>query len=152
MYTRALYESLALVATIDPEAQGAATVESDAIDMSKYNRVLFIVAVGEMSATSTIDFTVKESDASDGTYAAIGGASPTKAITQLAGNATPENADSDKQVLVEVAAEDMGAGNRWLKGELVVGTAASDVAVVVLGAVARSQPVTHIDSVAEIVA
>ncbi len=149
-----MYENLALVGTIDPDAYAAASSElTDAIDMGLYRRVLFVVQVGTMGATSTVNFVVQESATSDGSYTPIGGVgTETHKITQLAGHATPANSDSDKQVLVEVRAEDLGTGKRYVKGNLSVGTAASDAAVVALAAVPRNAPVTHLASVDEILA
>ena len=53
-----LSEQLALVATIDPVSQGAGTVYTDAIDMSCWERVLFVLSVGVMGSSSTVDFAV----------------------------------------------------------------------------------------------
>lgn len=152
MTMEALSESLALVGIIEPDAYAASSNElTDAIDMSLYQRVLFVVQVGTMGDTSTIDFEVQESATSDGTYAPIGGlGTETRRITQLAGDATPANSDSDKQVLVEVSVDDLTSGKRFIKGSLNVGTAASDVGVVAIGTRARYQPVSHLSSVAQI--
>lgn len=141
-----LSEQLAVCATVDPEAQSASAVATDVIDMQKFDRVLFIVLVGEMTTNGTVDFVVKSDSASGGSYATT-----EASITQL----TEAGSDSDKQVLVEVRAIDVAAnGNRYIKGTLTTATAASDVAVVAIGTPRFGSPVTSIDlaTVDEIVA
>lgn len=138
-------EKLAVVATIDPDANGAAAYSTDTIDMSKWERVLFIVMVGEMASTSTVDFDVVSDPLTGGSYATT-----EASITQL----TQAGTDSDKQVLVEVRGVDVAAnGNRWIKGVLTVGEAASDSAVVALGVPRNAYPAFDNDlaSVDEIV-
>jgi hypothetical protein len=136
--TQKAWEMLPVVGIIDPDAYTAATYLTGAIDMSKYEQVMFIVMVGTMASTSTVDFSVTESDASGGTYAAM---SPAKAITQL----TEAGTDSDKQVVVVVRADDLTDGKRYIKGSMVVGTAASDSGVVAIGLFPRYTPSTDID-------
>ena len=145
MYTERLSEQLAIVATIDPDAYAASTVLTDAIDMSKFRRVMFIVMAGTLGASATLDFKVTECATSGGTYSDLSG----KSITQL----TQAGSDDDKQVIVEVAAEEMGSGKRYLKGSLTIGTATSDAGVIALADVGRYKPESGSDlaSVDEIV-
>jgi hypothetical protein len=154
MYSETLNENLALVGVIAPDAYVASSDElTEAIDMSKYHRVLFIVQTGTMGDTSTVNFEVQESITSDGTYTPIGGlGTELKKITQLSGSATPAESDSNRQVLVEVRQEELMNGKRFIKGNLTVGTAASDASVVALAALPRYAPVTHLTSVAEVLA
>lgn len=132
MYTAKLSEQLAVVATIDPDAYTASTVLTDAIDMSKFRRVMFIVMAGELGASATVDFKVTECATSGGSYTDLSG----KSITQL----TQAGSDDDKQVIVEVAAAEMGSGKRYLKGSLTIGTATSDAGVIALASVGRHKP------------
>ena len=119
-------ERCAIVGTIDPDAYTANTYLTDAIDMSKFDRVLFIVAVGDLTTNNTTDFSVHASATSGGSYGLLAGS----AITQL----TEAGSDSDKQVLVEVKAIDvLAAGKQFVKGVLVTATAAADAAVIALG-------------------
>lgn len=140
-------ELLAVVATIDPDAATAATYTSDVVDMLNFRRLLVILQVGEMQATSTIDLTIKGDTASGGSFATtITG----KAITQL----TAAGSDSDKQVLIDVTSEEVRAqGYRYVRAALVVGTAASDCALVILGGRTRYRPAYDYDlaSVDEII-
>lgn len=147
MYTERLSEQLAVVATIDPASLTANTYLTDAIDMKLHRRVLFIIAVGALTTNNTTDFSVVGDTASGGSYAtAITG----KAITQL----TKAGSDDDKQVLVEVTAEEVAAqGLRYIKGSLVTATAAALGCVVALADSTRYGPASDYDlaSVDEIV-
>lgn len=144
--TQRWHERNAVVATIDPDAYAATTYLTDAIDMSKFSRVVFIVMAGDLGSSATLDFAVHQADTSGGSYAAISG----KSITQL----TQAGSDSDKQAIVEVLASELGAGKQFLKGSLVVGTATSDCGVIAIGTHARYGPASDDDlaSVDEIVA
>jgi hypothetical protein len=132
-----LSERLAIVATVDPDAYSAGTYDSDAIDLSKFERVLFVVAVGDLGTNATVDFVVQESDAAGGSYANLAG----KAITQL----TQAGSDADKQALVEVKADELSEGKRYVRGRLTIGVAACDAAILALAGDPRNCPVTNVD-------
>lgn len=141
-----LSEALALVSCIDPDAYPASTYYGDTIDMLYHERVLFLVLAGALGTLATIDFRVEESILAAGPFVALTG----KAITQL----TQAGADDDKQVKVEVKADEMTPGYRYLRGRLIVGTAASDAAALALADTDRYKPSSDYDlaSVDEIVA
>jgi len=140
-----LSEQLAIVATIDPDAYGTGTQSSDIVDMKYFDRVIFIVMAGDLGASATLDFKVQES--ADGSiWSDLTG----KSITQL----TQSGGDSDKQAIVEVRADELSAGYRYLKGVMTVGTAASDCGMVAIAGDLRYSPAEDYDlsSVNEIVA
>jgi hypothetical protein len=143
-------EVAAVLATIDPDANSNATYLSDAIDMSKFDALLAIILIGTMAGTSTINASFTQATTAGGTYKAI---DPAKAMTALSQAVSPD--DSDKQVLMNLRAEelDIDNGYRYVKLSLVIGTAASDSAVVVLGFGSRFGPAYDhdLESVAEIV-
>jgi hypothetical protein len=113
---------------------------------------MFIVMWGVTQATRTIDFVVTQSDASGGTYIQMSG----KSITQVTG--TSDNG----QAIVNVNADELSAGYRYIKGSLrvggVTGTGANETCVLALAGETRfSDAVTStsygdLASVAEIVA
>ena len=148
MYTERLSEALAIVACIDPDANGTGALESDVIDMRYHRRVMFIVQVGTMASTSTLDFKVQEGLESDMSDAAdLSG----KSITQL----TQAGTDSDKQAIVEVTAEEVAAaGGRYIWGVMTIAAAASDSGMVAIADSSRFSPASEYDlaSVDEIVA
>lgn len=120
-----LTEKIAVVATIDPDAYTTGAQTSDRVDMSKFQEVAFIVEVGALGSSATIDFKVQECTAATaGTATDLAG----KAITQL----TQAGTDSDKQAIVNVRAEELSAGYRWLQGILTVGVATSDCGMIAI--------------------
>lgn len=147
-YTTRLSEDLALISTLDPVSQSAATVTGDSIDMKIYRRVLFILMVGALGTNATVDMDIKGDTASGGSYTTtITG----KSITQL----TKAGSDDNKQVIVEVTAEEVAAqGYRYIRPSVTVGTAACLIALVALGGNNRYVPASDYDlaSVDEIVA
>ncbi len=143
MYTERLSEQLPVVATIDPQLVDNATVSSDLVDMETRRRVIFVLAIG--ATDITVDAKVREAqDASATGEQDLSG----KAITQLSAT------DDNKQVVIEVTAEELSAGFTHLSLDVIVGdgTAGAYVSVVALADVSRYKPDTgDLASVAEIV-
>lgn len=136
MKAQNLSELVGVVEYIAPDAYAASTVLSGAIDMSKWSRILVIVQAGDLGASATLDVKLTASATSGGSYADISGA----AITQL----TQAGTDSNKTVVLELKAESMPAGKRYVKVSLTVATATSDCGAVVIG-VSKYKPVTGFD-------
>lgn len=135
-----------VVSTIDAAAQTIGTYTGDAIDMSKFDRVLFILDVGTMLSSATLDLTIGASTTSGGVYADLSG----KAITQL----TAAGSDWYKQAIIEVTTMDVkAAGKRWIKPTLIALGSTSDAAVIGVGYRPRYGPITDNDlsSVDEVV-
>ena len=148
MYHPRLSQALALVDCIDPDAYTTGTQDGDIIDMSKHARVVFIVMAGTLGSSATLNFAVWGSAASTMTSQAL---ITGKSITAL----TQAGTDSDKQAIVEVTAEEVGAqGYRYIQGTLTIGVATSDAGVVTLADHSRYAPASESDlaSVDEIVA
>ena len=118
-----LHERLALVASIDPTGDATGTSTTDVIDMSKFKKVLFIVGTETIAATGTVDFSIQEGTVrtSFNTSTAVG------AITQLVA------ADDNTQALLEIDADALTDGYRYIRGILKQGTANSECAVYALG-------------------
>lgn len=147
-FNERLSEGLAVVSCIDPDAYTAAAYTGDVIDMQKYKRVMFIVMAGDLGSSATVDWVLKGDTASGGSYSTtITG----KSITQL----TQAGTDDNKQVIIEVTAEEVAAqGYRYIRETLTVGTATSDAGSVALAFGFRNSPAsdTDLSSVDEIVA
>lgn len=135
-YAEKASERVSVVGLVLPIATFSATAyKTDAIDMSKYRRFLFIVPVGVIGSSATVDFNVAWSATSGGTYASLGTGA---AIVQ-------DTAGSDWH-LIEVATEFVYNAHPtagWLKGQLTIGTANTPCAVVALGFDPRLKPVTQ---------
>lgn len=148
MITELLSQALALPADgIHAASQSAAEKLTGAIDLSKYRQILFLVDSGTLGASGTLDFQVKGSNASGGTYTAIAGT----AITQLV-----KATDDNKYVLVCVRVDQVQAlalGYKFIKGSLLPGTAAAISSVAVFGALGSYEPMSgsNATTVAQIV-
>ena len=140
------YEEWALVGVIDPDAYTAGEQLTAAIDMSKWEDILFVVLVGDLGTNATVDASLKASATSGGTYAAISG----KAITQLTQAGTDK---SNTQAYIHLRGDEMPAGKYYVKGSMTVGTATSDAGAIVLGRPRKFKPASDNDlaSVGEIV-
>jgi len=141
---RMISERTAVVAALDPDSYAANTYYTDAVDMKYWERVMFVFSVGDMASSATVNCSVVEGSTSSPT-AAISG----KAATQL----TQAGTDNDKQVVIEVRAEEMDPDNRYLRGKVIVGTDACDVCCVAI-AEGWHEPAYDLDlaSVDEIIA
>ena len=104
---------------IDPDVYTAATYTSSAIDAQGFTKALFSVHMGTLGSSATVNFKVKDSDATGGSYVDVVGAS----ISEQTQGGTDA---SDSVVLLEV---DIVPGRPFLKGELIVGTATSDAGI-----------------------
>lgn len=111
---------------VQPQAitAGATGVLTAAIDMSKFSKLQAVIESGTLGTSGTLDAKFVESDTSGGTYTAITG----RAITQLV-----KATDDNKVVLLELTQAHIGSGKRYVKLNLVAGTANATSAAVVLG-------------------
>ena len=98
-------ERIAVVATIDPVDVNNAASGSDAVDMSKFREAMFIGLTGVMAASSTLDIKLQESILGTSTWVDLSG----KSITQLV------NTDDNKQVVLNVKAEELSNGYRYVR-------------------------------------
>jgi len=144
-----LSEQLALCATIDPDAYAAATIVTDEIDMAKFSRVLFIILAGTPGTAATLTCTLKGGASSNaGSHSTTVTGKVTTALTQA-------GTDADKQVLLEVTAEEVAAQSlRYIELSCVLAVEAWDFGVVALGVPADYSNATSLDlaTVDEIVA
>lgn len=126
--TSRIYERMAVVATVDPDAYGTGEQNSDVIDMKYWRRVIFIVMAGTLGSSATLDVVI-EGDTDSGMATALADITG-KTITQL----TEAGTDSDKQAIIEVTAEEVAAqGLRYIRAECTLGAATSDYGLIALG-------------------
>ncbi len=137
-------EKVAVVATIDPDVYTANAYDSDYVDMSKFESLQAIVMAGTLGTNATLDFKLQSATAATG-GADISG----KSITQL----TEAGSDSDKQAVINLRAEELTEGHRYVKAVMTVGTATSDAGAIILGFNPKNAPASDNDlaSVDEIV-
>jgi hypothetical protein len=147
MYGSSLAESLAVVGVINPQTVANTQKVSGAIDVSKWDRLIFVFALGDM-ANETIDCGVETCD-SDGTSNAVDITG--KQATQLAANASNND---NKQIVIGVKSSDLIAnGKRYVRATMVTGNATGGPACCVVLGVGRYGPSTDSDlaSVVEII-
>lgn len=131
-------ERIAVVGTVDPQTVANTEKLTDAVDMSKWQQVMFVLMLGDM-ASETIDFKLQESATSGGTYTDITG----KAATQLAAHATNND---NKQIIINLKAQELGAGKQFVKGRVITGGATGGpAAVLALGVAPRHGPASDSD-------
>lgn len=121
-------ERAGVVATIDPDANTAATYVSDWVDMSKYPVVLAIILAGELGTSATLNAKLRQAKDGSGTDAKdISG----KAIAEL----TEAGSDADKQVLINVREDELDTANGFgfVALSMTIGVATSDAGAVLLG-------------------
>jgi hypothetical protein len=140
-----LSERVAIVAAIDPQIVDGATVYSDYVDMSKFDRILAVVQVGDTEAVVDAEIQTAQ-DAADTGVADLDG----KAITQL----TAAGGDN-KQAAIELRAAEMPSGHQFARLKVTVASTSTGafIAGLVIGGDAREKPASDNDvaSVAEIV-
>lgn len=120
-------QRIALLAVIDPDANGNATYSTSYIDMQDWHRIAAIILVGDMASTSTLDAKFEQAITDGGTAKDV----TSKAITQL----TQAGTDSNKQTIIDLCQEDLDFANgyRFVRLTVVIGTAASDSAAMIIG-------------------
>lgn len=144
-YNVAFTDQVTLAAIIDPDAYTAATYTSGWVSMKTYHTIAALVMAGTLGSSATLDAKLERATDSSGTGAAdITG----KAITQL----TQAGTDSDKQVWINLRADEMPAGFTHARLSITVGTATSDAGGLILGALPGYEPATDATTVDEIVA
>ena len=135
-YTSYLSQGLTIAADgIHSASQSAAEKLTAAVDLGKFRKVMFIVDSGTLGTSGTLDFQIKGSATSGGTYTAITGT----AVTQLV-----KASNDNNYVISELDCATAAAlGYRYVKGSLLPGTAASNSAVIVLGAHTTHEPASN---------
>lgn len=129
------YERVAVVGTIDPQNGNNSTQNTDYVDMSKFAEALFVFQLGAVD--NTVDCLVRESTTtSDGGGQTLSG----KAATQLTAT------DDGKQVVINVKAEELSVGYRYLRGRMTVGNGTTNlISCVALGLMPRHGPASDDD-------
>lgn len=134
-----LAEGLAVAGYISPATTANTQRVTGAIDLSKWDALLFVFALGNMAA-ETIDAGVETCD-SDGTSNAVDITG--KQATQLGASAS---ANDDKQIVIAVKSADLIAnGKRYVRGTMVTGGATGGPAGCVVLGVPRYGPGEAVD-------
>ena len=133
-------ERIHIVATIDPDNYAASTYGSDVWDMQKYRQAMMICMSGAVAATGSLDWVIKESATSNGTF------------TTYAAKATgtPHTTTyTDSQSILQISQAELAAttitGARWCKLHMTVASTTVFAAAIVLASKSRfKEPWTSI--------
>jgi hypothetical protein len=122
----------AVAAAINPASHGAGAVSTPWISMATFFSMMALIQAGALGASATVDAKIEQAKDATGTDAKdVTG----KAITQL----TQADGDDNKQAIINIGQRDLDMANDFdhVRLTLTVGTAASQVAAVLLGVDAR---------------
>jgi len=139
--TKQLLEGMKLVGVRSPAALINVASFSGAVDMSKYRRVVAVLALGDMAA-ETIDFRL-ESDTTDQFNNDV---QPVVTATQLAAHATNND---NKQIALECNATNLKPGHRYLRARSVTGNTVGGPAAILLFGEPRFSNEPHLASVVQ---
>ena len=135
MVTEQLTQGLAQVDQILPSNAAAGTVNSGGIDMQKFRRAIYVVEVGAMTASATLD--AKLQSCSQANFASGVHNMTAGAITQIA------NTGNNVVVTLETsddAVNQQNPGDRYVRLQCVVSTAAVNFSAAGMGGEARQKP------------
>lgn len=138
MYTEQLSQALSIAAApIHPASIGVGTADTGGIDMSKFERAIFLLDVGVFGASATVDMKLQES-ADGSSYSDLPGSGA--ALSQLAAAG-----GNNRLASLEARAGQLSPGKRYLRARVTVGTAATQLACLPLASQADYQPASHHD-------
>jgi hypothetical protein len=139
--TKLLLEGLKLIGVRNPATMNSTPALSGAVDMSKFRRVVAVLALGDMAA-ETIDFRLE----SDSAAAFNVDLQTVVAATQLAAHASNND---NKQVALECHAADLKPGHRYLRARGVTGNTTGGAASILLFGDPRYSTEPHLTSLVE---
>jgi hypothetical protein len=108
MITEQLTQALSIAAApVVPQTLNNSTQKTGGVDMSKFHRALFIVAIGSVTEGGSLTAKLQESvDTTDGNF------------TDVTGGAATAVTESNKVVTLEARADQLTAGKRYLRAVL----------------------------------
>lgn len=140
-YNENMSEALCLIAHKPSVAATATTYAIGPFTMRTMRRILFILDIGTLANSATINFSVAASNASGGTFTTI----PGTTITQYGASPTTAGLITVEVKAETVAATALNAADAnaavsastlpgpWVKGVLVVGAGTTPLSVLVIG-------------------
>jgi hypothetical protein len=140
--TRLPLEGLKLIGVRNPGTLNNVASLTGAVDMSKYHRVVALLALGDMAAEA-IDFRL-ESDSAEAFNVDL---QPVVAATQLPAHATNND---NKQLALQCHAADLKPGHRYLRARGVTGAATGGPAAILLFGEPRYSTEPHLTSLVEV--
>jgi hypothetical protein len=139
LYTERMSEALTIPAAgvhSANQSTGSSPYDTAAIPLAKLRRVMFLIDVGVVGGSGTVDFKVRWCATSGGTYNDLSNTS----ITQITA--------STAYAIVEITTEQVINAQptaKFIKGRLTIGTASSQVSVIPLGEMCRYEPASNLN-------
>lgn len=134
MFDELFKEGFAIAATpLFPASQAAGAIGTGAVDMSKYNRVAFVGALGTLGANATVAAWLQQTNNSDGSGGAALGTN-----VALSTNFSAANASFSLELLN--GSQQLTA--RYVTCNMAIGVNACVVSCIPLGYIPRNPPVT----------
>lgn len=135
-YVEQLTQALAVADYILPSNATTASFNSSTpIDASKYERILYVISVGAIGGSATLDARLQTSSTNFGTASNVANTN----ITQITA--------ANTIVSIEIRADQIGGlsggAQRWVRLNTTVGTAALNYSAVGFGGVPSQQPVAN---------
>ena len=135
-------EAVAVLATLDPVSQGAATVTTGWVAVKNFHAFMALVQTGVLGTAATVDAKLQQAQDSGGTGAKdITG----KALTQIV-KASGDNKQAE--INLRVAELDTENGFGFIRLSLTVGAAASLISASLLGFHTRYSPASDFNQAA----
>jgi hypothetical protein len=136
-------ERIALLDSLNPLSRSANTYAGAWIDTRDFHDVLAAAQVGVISGGGTFNFKIQEANtAAGGSPADITG----KAITQIGQTGSPAVGGSNRQVFINLRADELTEGFRWVRIVITTATAASVCAAQLYGSSPRHGPASDYDA------
>jgi len=131
MVTEQLSQGLSIAAApIHPASVSAGTADTGGVDLSKFRRALFVLNVGAFGSSATVDMKLQEST-DNSSFTDLAGTGV--ALTQLVAAG-----GNNRLATLEVRAGQLS--KRYVRARVTVGTAATLLQCLALGAEAISKP------------
>jgi hypothetical protein len=142
-YNTPLYNSVPVIGAVPPADYAVGTTSTAAIDTSLWGQIEAVVTSGVLGASGTVDFNFTYCATSGGSFFAIPTApnGSKAAINQITSNNTQATVVLRMEALASLGSYTNGA--RYVKGNLVVGTATSFAAAFVFGGDCRFAPASN---------
>jgi hypothetical protein len=139
MYMEQMTQALSIAAPgLAPISLAAATpTGTGGVDMSKFGRALFVLSVGVFGASATVDMKLQESS-DNATWTDMAVDIPT--ISNVAITTLLAAGGNNREASLEVRADQLLAGKKFVRALITVGTAATLVQCTALGGEAVNKP------------
>jgi hypothetical protein len=134
MYTETMTQGLSIADVINSQSVNNASVSSLGIDMSKFKRALFIIQAASLGAAGTLDGRLQSAPASN--FATVHNIAASN-LTQITTATTPGN---NALATIEIRADEIQAGDRYVRVNLTGGGNAITVGAIGLGGEAEPKP------------